>query len=226
MQNREELLNELLQFLAEPQPERRSVQFPAPFLTIDHKAGVWTLTDRANKETIPLSKEIEVATTQTFIQSKVFTSAGVLKAISQIVLPSERKNMLNILTGELWDEVEIQEGDVAINSWLIPVVISTENYTKAIWEIKRTSMKAVINFIQENNLRNLNGLQVKLSLINRREGNMKKWAEPKITQYKSLKESTDDKLLTTALEFIKEFHGFRKQYNLQAIQNNEDLPEY
>jgi hypothetical protein len=33
---REDLLNELLQFLEEPQQERKRVSYPAPFLSIDH----------------------------------------------------------------------------------------------------------------------------------------------------------------------------------------------
>jgi hypothetical protein len=226
MTKREDLLNELLQFLEEPQQERKRVSYPAPFLSIDHKENTWTLVDRNTKEKYPLGKEIEIATTQTFVQTKVFTSAGVLRAMSQIVLPSERRNMLNVITGELWENVEIREDDVVINSWIVPTIIKTDkDYIKAIWEIKRTSLKAMINFLQENNLRNLNALQLKLSLVSRREG-VKKWAEPKVLQFKSLKECQDDKLLVVALEFIKAFHEFRKEFNLQAIQSNEDLSEY
>jgi len=226
MAKREDLLNELLQLLEEPQQERRRVNYPAPFLSIDHKENTWTLVDRNTKEKYPLGKEIEIATTQTFIQTKVFTSAGVLRAMSQIVLPSEKRNMLNVITGDLWQNVEIGEDDVVINSWIVPVVIKTDDYIKAIWEIKRTSLKAIINFLQENNLRNLNALQMKISLVSRREGNVKKWAEPKVLQFKSLKECQDDKLLVVVLEFIKAFHEFRKEFNLQAIQSNEDLSEY
>jgi len=227
MAKREDLLNELLQLLEEPQQERRRVNYPAPFLSIDHKGNTWMLVDRNTKETHSLGKEIEIATTQTFIQTKVFTSAGVLRAMSQIVLLSERKNMLNVITGDLWQNVEIGEDDVVINSWIVPIIIKVDkDYIRAIWEIKRTSLKAMINFLQENNLRNLNALQMKLSLVSRREGNVKKWSEPKVVQFKSLKECQDDKLLAVVLEFIKAFHEFRKEFNLQAIQSNEDLSEY
>ena len=225
MKNLEALLKELQNILSEPQTERKTVQYPAKFLTIDHKSGSWQLVDRTTKEATLLQKDIKVVTGQVLLQSKIFTSAGLLRAISQIVLPSERKNMLDLISGELWSEkVEaLNDGDVVINSWLVPVVIDG-SYTKAIWEIKRTALKAVINFIQENNLKNLNGLMLKLSLINRKEGGMKKWSEPKIVEYSNITEVKDEKLLQTLLDFTREFQEFRKNYNLQAIQN-EDLSD-
>ena len=225
MQDRVEvILAEIRKLVAERETKpKRVVQYPAPFLTIAHSYGTWTLSDRSSKENLSLGRDIEFLTTQAYYQSKVFSPSGVLKMVSQIVLPNEKENMLNVLTGELWKDVVVEEGDTVVNSWLIPVVIvSKDEPIKAIWEVKKASMRTLINFMRESDLRNLNTLHIKATIIVKRDGDVK-WGEPKIAHYQPLKEVRDEKLLLTVLELLKTFEEFRKAYNMQAIQNDEQF---
>jgi hypothetical protein len=205
------------------------LSYPAPQIKINHDKAIWMLGDAEE-----LGNQLSFFVVRTYAQTTVFNSNGNLVLKSQIFVPRERNKALvlysmnGIFTGQLLVEalkrLEEEEFSV-INSWLLPIVItSTKEPTKAIWEAKRSALKVLINFMREENLNTLTGHELTVKLVKQKSG-VKQWSEPKVIGVKSI-ENVDEVVLKVAYDYLSEFEQFRTKYNNSIFSNTQedDIP--
>jgi len=228
MQNFKEAWKQLQQ--EEAKPTTSLPTYPAQQLKINHDKAIWTLGEEQE-----LGNQVSVFVVKTYAQTTIFNSNGNLVLKSQIFTPKERGKALvlyslsgqftNTLLVEALKNINEEEFSV-INSWILPVVItSTKETVKAVWDAKRSALKSLINFMKEENISSLTGYELTIKLVKQKNG-VKVWAEPKVVSMKHVDNLSDD-ILKTAYEYLTEFEQFRVKYNSAVFRrtDNDDLPE-
>jgi hypothetical protein len=232
-----------------PKPKKPKVEIPQPPalpLKIDHKGARWYLEEflGINEENgektineIPLGSKISVFFAKVYGITTVFNKDGRLVLKSQIYNLKERSkavvlySMNNQFTGELLvSSLERLEGGefTIINAWLSPVVITTtdKQIHKAVWEIKKTALRNLINYMKQNEIPTLVGRELFLGLTKKKEG-MRVWCEPFVddkTQPPKRVEEVSDEVLKLALELLSEFEEYKNKVNSMAFKKDDDIP--
>ena len=215
------------EFISEEAKSSASLpSFPAKQLKINHDEAVWMLEDQK------LSNQISIFIVRTYMQTTIFNPDGRLVLKSQIYTPKERNKALvlyslggqftNTLLTETLRQIEEQEFSV-INSWIIPVVITSQKEpTKAWWDAKKTSLKVLINFMKEEQISSLTGYELVVKLVKQKNG-MKIWSEPKVIAIRNL-EVLSENVLKVAHEYLVEWEQFRIKYNTSSFKQDQDIP--
>jgi hypothetical protein len=223
MQDIKQVWKQLMQEEAK-QSTAQVLSYPAPQLRIEHDKAVWLLNGEQE-----LGNQLSLFVVRTYAQTTVFNSNGNLVLKSQIYTPRERSKALvlysmnNVFTGNLLVEAlkRLEEEEFTIiNAWVLPVVIVSQELTKAVWEAKRSALKVLINFMREENISTLTGHQLDVKLVKQKSG-VKMWSEPKVVAVKSV-ENVDEKVLKIAYEFLSEFEQFRTKYNNSVFSSPEN----
>lgn len=217
---------------------------PAPSLKIDHKGVRWFLeeflgTDEATGEKLtnetPLGSKISVFFAKIYGVTTVFNEDGKLVLKSQIYNLKERSKALvlyslnNQFSGELLVEAleKLEGGEFTIiNAWLSPVVITTTDgkIYKALWEIKKTALRNLINYMKQNEIPTLVGRELFLVLTKKKEG-VRVWCEPIIddkTQPPKRVEEVAEDVLKIAFDFLSEFEQYKTKFNSLTFKQDED----
>ena len=199
------------------------VAYPTKIFGVDHQQAVFTLTDRATKEQEIIGSRAEFVLLRAYLQTRVFTMMGVLKYISQIVLPNEKRNMLELKTSLKWSEVasSIKDEDNVVNILVVPILlIRNGNYEKYIAEFKGIILKNLIDFRANEKLNNLNGLILNVEL-KKRDLKIRKYAELEVIAFRKLLDEKDEKLFQVAYDWLTEFEDWRKKYDVVQALSNE-----
>jgi hypothetical protein len=224
MQNIKDTWKQLQQEEAKPSVSLPS--FPAKQLKINHDEAVWMLEDQK------LSNQISMFVVRTYMQTTIFNTDGRLVLKSQIYTPKERSKALvlyslggqftNTLLTEALKHIEEQEFSV-INSWILPVVITSQKEpAKAWWDAKRSSLKVLINLMKEEQINTLSGYELVVKLVKQKNG-VKMWSEPKVMAIRNI-EALSENILKLAHEYLVEWEQFRIKYNASSFKQDNDIP--
>ncbi len=232
-----------------PKSKKPKVEIPQPPalpLKIDHKGARWYLEEflGVNEETgekqvneISLGSKISVFFAKVYGITTVFNEDGKLVLKSQIYNLKERNKAVvlyslnNQFTGELLvSSLEKLEGSefTIINAWLAPVVITTtdKQIYKAVWEIKKTALRNLINYMKQNEIYTLVGRELFLGLTKKKEG-VRVWCEPFVddkTQPPKRVEEVSDEVLKLAFELLSEFEEYKNKFNSLTFKQDDDIP--
>jgi hypothetical protein len=221
--NIKEVWKELVSEEAKPSVSLPS--FPAKQLKINHDEAVWMLEDQK------LSNQISMFVVRTYMQTTIFNTDGRLVLKSQIYTPKERSKALvlyslggqftNSLLTEALKHIEEQEFSV-INSWILPVVITSQKEpAKAWWDAKRSSLKVLINLMKEEQINTLSGYELVVKLVKQKNG-VKMWSEPKVMAIRNI-EVLSENILKLAHEYLVEWEQFRIKYNASSFKQDNDI---
>jgi hypothetical protein len=233
-----------------PKPKKPKVEIPQPPalpLKIDHKGAKWYLEEflgineengeKMIKET-PLGSKISVFFAKVYGITTVFNEDGKLVLKSQIYNLKERNKALvlfslnNQFTGELLVKAleNLEDSQLTIiNAWLSPVVITTtdKQIHKAVWEIKKTALRNLINYMKQNDMPTVVGRELFFGLTKKKEG-VRVWCEPVVddkTQPPKRVEEVSEDVLKLAFELLSEFEQYKAKFNsLTFKQDDDDIP--
>ncbi len=235
-------------FKPQPKPKKPKVELPQPPalpLKIHHTETMWYLEEflGINEENgekmfnkIFLGSKISVFFAKIYGITTVFNEDGKLVLKSQIYNLKERNKALvlfslnNQFTSELLvNALEKLEGGelTIINAWLSPVIITAKKQThKAIWEIKKTALRNLINYMKQNEIPTLVGRELLLGLTKKKEG-MRVWCEPfvddKVQPPKRVEEVSEE-VLKLAFELLSEFEEYKAKFNSLTFKQDDDIP--
>lgn len=236
-------------FKPKPKPKKPKTELPQPPalpLKINHNFAEWYLEEflGINEENgekminkISLGSKISVFFAKIYGITSVFNEDGKLVLKSQIYNLKERNNALvlysinNQFTRELLvNALEKLEGSefTIINAWLSPVVITTTDgqIHRAVWEIKKTALRNLINYMKENEIFTLVGRELFLGLTKKKQG-MRVWCEPFIddkTQPPKRVEEVSDAVLKVAFDYLSEFEKYKAKFNSLTFKQDDDIP--
>jgi len=236
-------------FKPKPKPQKPKIEIPQPPalpLKIDHNFAKWYLEEflGVNEENgekiinqIQLGSKISVFFAKIYGITTVFNGDGKLVLKSQIYNLKERNKALvlfslnNQFTGELLvNALEKLEGEefTIINAWLSPIIITTTNgeIHRAVWEIKKTALRNLINYMKQNEIPTLVGRELLLGLTKRKEG-MRVWCEPFVddkTQPPKRVEEVSEHVLKLAFEFLSEFEKYKTKFNSLTFKQDDEIP--
>ncbi len=232
-----------------PKPKKPKIEIPQPPalpLKIHHTEVSWYLEeflgiDEENGEKIVnkifLGTKISVFFAKIYGLTTVFNEDGKLILKSQIYNLKERNKAVvlyslnNQFTGELLVSALEKLGGgefTIINAWLSPVVITTLDgqIHKAVWEIKKTALRNLINYMRQNEVPTLVGRELFLGLTKKKEG-MRVWCEPFVddkTQPPKRVEEVSEEVLKSAFELLSEFEEYKNKFNSLTFKQNDDIP--
>jgi len=254
MQNIRETWKHIVQteeetFKPKPKPKKPKVEIPQPPalpLKINHADMLWYLEEflGINEENgekivnkIYLGSKIFVFFAKVYGITTVFNDDGKLVLKSQIYNLKERNKALVLysLNGQFNGELlvsaleKLENGEFTIiNAWLSPVVITTTKgeIHKAVWEIKKTALRNLINYMKQNEIYTLVGWELFLGLVKKKEG-MRVWCEPFVddkTQPPKRVDEVSDEVLKIAFNLLSEFEEYKSKFNSLTFKQDDDIP--